>query len=85
MSKALVIQVNDMKKLYQVMTAYMMLCMMSIPKTQAKVKLSSGEGEVDTLSQVKPTSMLSNLAMIRAAIPRQVFGKRQEAAFSDLL
>lgn len=58
--------------------------MTSIPNTQEKLKLSSGDGDVDTRSHVKPTSILSNLAMIRVAIPRQVFGKRHDAAFSDL-
>lgn len=66
------------------MMPYMMLCTTSIPRTQAKLKSSSGAGDLATRLQVNPTSRLSNLAMIRVAIPRQVFGKRQEAAFSLL-
>ena len=66
------------------MIPYMMLCTINIPKTMEKLKSSSGVGEADTLSQVKPTSLLSNLAMMYVAIPRQVLGKRQEAAFSAL-
>lgn len=69
---------------YQVMMPYMMLCTINITRTQAKLKSSSGEGDLPTRLQVNPTSRLSNLAMIRVAIPRQVFGKRQEAAFSPL-
>lgn len=66
------------------MMPYMILCTINIPRTQAKLKSSSAEGELPTRLHVNPTSRLSNLAMIRVAIPRQVFGKRQEAAFSPL-